>query len=217
MGDPRRNVWTVTAWVAGALVAVLGGLFVAALVSPEWAHRWLDEMRAGMRSPPPPTTVTEPGLPLPAAPAAPAASTATAPPAAPASAAAPADTPSAADAEAAAQALRMERVKAFVTQWAADWSAKELNGYFAAYHPAFRPEGGKTASAWASERKQRILSKKSIVVEVSDLKIVSATDEALTVSFVQRYQADRLASTSPKFLQISTRDGQWAILREYTP
>lgn len=110
-----------------------------------------------------------------------------------------------------------EQVQAFVGQWARHWSEKNTQAYLDAYAPHFQPEGGKSLAVWAQERKARILSKKKISVQVKSLGIVSVSEVGVTVSFTQVYEADQLVSTTPKVLVLGKRDGQWGILREFTP
>ena len=109
------------------------------------------------------------------------------------------------------------QVTQFVSQWALDWSQKNVDAYFSAYASNFVPEGGKSRAEWAQERRQRIVSKKKISVQIKSLGIVSSNETGLTVSFVQIYEADQLTSTTQKILLIGQREGQLGILREFTP
>lgn len=110
-----------------------------------------------------------------------------------------------------------QQIQAFVNGWAASWSSKNLEAYFAAYSDKFLPENQKKLSDWALERKQKILAKSKISVQVSELTIMSADQHGLTVSFTQTYDADTIHIVSPKVLILSHQDDAWKIIREYTP
>lgn len=100
-----------------------------------------------------------------------------------------------------------------VKAWAAAWSRRDMTAYVAAYAGDFT---GQAAShkAWEQERRDRITSKKSIRVAVSDLKISVNGDKA-TARFRQTYESDALSTTSRKTLELArTGAGKWVIRRE---
>lgn len=100
-----------------------------------------------------------------------------------------------------------------VKAWAAAWSRRDMAAYVAAYSGDFT---GQTSShkAWEQERHDRIASKKSIQVGVSDLKIAVNGDKA-TAKFRQTYESDALSTTSRKTLELArTGAGKWVIRRE---
>lgn len=142
---------------------------------------------------------------LPTAPvAAPSKPAAVSPPAA-ASKPAPAEAKPAANASA--------EVEHAVKAWALAWSRRDVAAYVAAYAGDFT---GQAAShkAWEQERRDRIVSKKSIQVAVSDLKISVNGDKA-TAKFRQTYESDALSTTSRKTLELArTAAGKWVIRRE---
>lgn len=110
-----------------------------------------------------------------------------------------------------------QQVQAFVGQWATHWSARNLDGYLSSYAEGFQPENKKSLAEWRQERKQRILSKSKITVQIRDFMIVSSDHAGLKVHFTQIYEADGLRNTGPKVLMLSKLDGNWKILREYAP
>ncbi len=114
------------------------------------------------------------------------------------------------------------QIHAFVQNWAASWSAKNLDAYFSAYALQFQPEGGKTRQVWKKEREQKILSKTKISVLISDFVIMSSDSAGTILRFNQIYEAnrhasDRFQSTTPKVLVVKHMDDDWKIIREYTP
>ncbi len=169
-------------------------------------------------APPAPTPAPAAAAPKPAAPAptkpAPALSPAPAPaPATPAPAPAPAPAPTPAPAPAATTAGAAE-VEAAVTAWANAWSRRDVPAYLNAYTRDFFGTA-KSRKAWEAERRARIVGKKSISVEVSDLTTRVQGDKA-TVQFRQAYRADTLSVAGRKTLELVRSNGRWLIQKEST-
>ena len=197
---------------AGRGAKATGGAPAASLSSTVAAAR--ATVQAAPAPAPKPATVVA-AAPAPAAPkpaTAPAPAPAAVPPApapAPAQAVkAPAPPPAAA---AAADAQR--DVQAAVQAWAQAWSRKDVDGYFAAYTPAF--DGGKGRKAWQDERRSRIVGKRSIKVGISALSVEVNGDKAVA-KFRQDYAADALNVSSRKTLDLVRQGGKWLIVREST-
>jgi ketosteroid isomerase-like protein len=106
-------------------------------------------------------------------------------------------------------------VSAVLQEWAAAWSAKDLNAYLANYSPDFTSADGKTRPAWDELRKQRITSKSSISVNLTDIKITVSGDTA-TAEFTQQYDSNALKETSKKALTLEKRGTAWLIAKEVT-
>ncbi|WP_243392771.1 YybH family protein [Kinneretia aquatilis] len=125
---------------------------------------------------------------------------------------APAAKPEASKAENSAAADR-QAVENTMLAWAKAWSSRDMNGYYAAYAPDFK---GKSPSrkAWEQERRDRITSKKSIKVTLSDIKVKVSGDKA-TVSLRQDYNSDALSVKSGKSFTLNRgRNGRWQISDE---
>ena len=105
-------------------------------------------------------------------------------------------------------------VTAAVQSWASAWSRKDMANYVGAYVRDFKGSDA-SASAWQSNRRERIISKRRISVEVSGLKIDIVKDVA-KVSFRQAYSADLLRVSSQKTLELEQRSGKWLIRKEST-
>ena len=103
-------------------------------------------------------------------------------------------------------------VNAAVRAWAAAWARKDIDAYFEAYVPDFRGSE-RTPAAWEHSRRQRILGKSRISVEVSGLTIEVAGDRA-RASFRQDYAADSLVVSNQKTLELIKRGGRWLIRKE---
>lgn len=88
-----------------------------------------------------------------------------------------------------------------------------MDHYLDAYAPNFSPPEQQPRSKWEADRRQRILSKKSISVELRQLKI-SASGKTGTVQFQQIYTSDNFTGNSRKTLEMVKQGGRWLIVRE---
>jgi ketosteroid isomerase-like protein len=102
-----------------------------------------------------------------------------------------------------------------VQAWAAAWSKRDMNAYLAAYAGDFTGQSG-SRKAWEEDRRQRIVTKPSIKVTVSDLRVTVDGNKA-TAQFRQHYEAGALNTSSRKTLDLA-KDGRghWVIKREST-
>lgn len=88
-----------------------------------------------------------------------------------------------------------------------------MKDYYKAYAPEFKGKSG-SRKAWEEDRRARILGKKKIKVELSNVKIKLNGDKA-SVSFRQDYNSDSLDVKSSKTLQlIKSKSGAWLITQE---
>lgn len=142
---------------------------------------------------------------------------ATAPPAMPAVAAAPeaAPGPRAASALPTHAGGSSSEVEAAVNDWAAAWSARNVQGYLNAYGKDFAPPGKMSRKAWEDERRSRILGKSRISVKTSGLS-VSVDGAKAVAKFKQSYSADKLNVSSRKVLELVKSGNRWLIVREST-
>ncbi len=103
-------------------------------------------------------------------------------------------------------------VNAAVRAWAAAWARKDIDGYFEAYVPDFRGNE-RSPAAWEHSRRQRILGKNRISIEISGLTVEVNGDRA-RASFRQDYVSDALNTSDQKTLELVKRGGQWLIRKE---
>lgn len=126
----------------------------------------------------------------------------------------PAPTPAAvAPTAVAANPEGSQEVIAAVQAWAKAWASKDTASYFNAYSDKFTPSNKQSRKAWEAERTDRIVSKRSITVDVSDFE-VKATDSKASVSFRQNYKAGSLVANSRKTLEMQRQNSRWLIVRE---
>lgn len=105
-------------------------------------------------------------------------------------------------------------VEKAVAAWAKAWEQQNMTAYYAAYSHQFEPQGSSLA-AWKTERKDRIVGKPAITLEVRDLKIALQGDRA-TANFRQHYASGSYKATARKTLSLQREGDKWRILREGT-
>lgn len=163
---------------------------------------------------PTPVPPSPPAPPVVAAPAAAAPAT----PAAPAQVARPADEknetkPAPASKTDRTDTADAEAVRRAVLAWAKAWGRKDMDNYLDAYASQFVPAERMSRSKWESERRLRILSKKSISVEIRQLK-VSVDGKNASAQFQQIYASDNFTGNSQKTLDMVRHGNRWLIVRE---
>jgi len=135
------------------------------------------------------------------------------PPPAPTPAVKPAPTPAPAPAPVVASANAVGEVDAAVRAWASSWSRRDMNGYLGAYTPDYTA-GGKSHKAWEEDRKARILPRKRISVDISELR-VSVNGDKAQARFKQVYESDALTTSGHKTLDlVRSPSGKWLIKQE---
>jgi len=104
-------------------------------------------------------------------------------------------------------------VRSAITAWAKAWSQKDMNRYLAAYGSSFTPPEKMSRAKWESDRRVRIVSKKTISVDVNNLKI-EVTGNKATAHFQQVYESDNFKGNSHKTLEMVKLGDRWFIARE---
>jgi tetratricopeptide (TPR) repeat protein len=158
----------------------------------------------------PPAPVAKPA-PLPPPAPAPAPKPVARPAPAPAPAAAPVPAP--APTPTVASGNGISEVDAAVHAWAAAWSRRDMAGYLGAYTPDYATSG-KSHKAWEDDRRARIVPRKHIAVEISDLR-VSVNGDKAQAHFKQTYESDSLTTSGHKTLElVRSPSGKWLIKQE---
>ncbi len=106
-------------------------------------------------------------------------------------------------------------VERAVHAWAKAWEGKDMPAYLDAYSDKFSPAGGGSLAAWKESRRQRIVGKQSINVDVRNLQVTVDGDQA-TAKFRQHYTAGSLNTATRKTLVLQHEKGGWHIVRETT-
>lgn len=105
---------------------------------------------------------------------------------------------------------------AALKNWAAAWTAKDVDGYLEAYDIDFLPPRDLTRAQWEAERRLRLRRPRVISVELSDFEVSSTGGDSLTVKLLQRYRSDSYRDTTRKGFILVQRNGEWKIGDEYT-
>lgn len=100
-------------------------------------------------------------------------------------------------------------------QWSLAWRQQEVAQYLGMYADDFTPAGNMSRQAWAQSRSTRILGKKNIRHEISDLTLQMGKTTVM-VKFTQIYQDERIKAVDQKTMQWTQRDGRWWIVSEKT-
>ena len=100
-----------------------------------------------------------------------------------------------------------------LTAWAKAWSAKDIAGYLAAYDADFHAPGGDRAT-WAQKRRQRLRKPQWIQVRLDQIQVTPRTDDAVTITALQRYRSNTFQSTVRKRWRLRLDNGVWRIVAE---
>ena len=103
-------------------------------------------------------------------------------------------------------------IESAIDAWAYAWVHQNMDGYYAAYSSKFAPDKG-DLSSWKAERRDRILSKQTITLDVNNLKI-SVNGSRATARFRQNYSADNYKDSTLKTLELQREGDKWLIVRE---
>ncbi len=101
-----------------------------------------------------------------------------------------------------------------LNNWAAAWSSKDMDKYFASYADSFKPAKGESRKNWEQTRRQRIERPSKINVEVANPKIMVEDASNAKVTFKQYYRADGKPIRTDKTLIMKKVDGAWLIDQE---
>ncbi|MGV1044522.1 L,D-transpeptidase Cds6 family protein [Limnohabitans sp.] len=104
-------------------------------------------------------------------------------------------------------------VRNAISAWAKAWSQKDMTRYLAAYASSFTPPDKMPRVKWENDRRTRIVSKKTINVDVNNLKIEASVNKA-TARFQQIYESDNFKGNSHKTLEMIKQGDRWLITRE---
>jgi len=110
-------------------------------------------------------------------------------------------------------AMAQAEVTEAISNWAAAWSARDVEGYLSFYSANFELPGALSRAQWESQRRSRIANKSNIEVDISNLNVQVNGAEA-TAEFDQAYKADKYSDNVRKTLRLVKEDGRWKIVTE---
>lgn len=99
-----------------------------------------------------------------------------------------------------------------VLDWAAAWSAKNVERYADFYAPGFA--AATSRDQWLAQRRARITRPGTLFVEVAELKVVQTGPNKASATFRQRYTSDTFKEDALKSLDWEKLNGRWQIVRE---
>ncbi len=117
-----------------------------------------------------------------------------------------------------ARDLRVELANA-VSAWAAAWSEQRVKNYLSFYAADFQPTGFSSREAWEATRRQRVAAPSFIEVDIDlgSMRVTEIGPDQASATFVQRYRSDRYGDTVEKTLVFVREDGGWRIRTERSP
>lgn len=98
--------------------------------------------------------------------------------------------------------------------WAQAWSKQDSEAYLSFYSGAFDPPENLSSTAWANQRKKRLVAPTFIRITLSKIETTALDNKFVSVSFTQHYRSDRYSDTTRKLLLLKNEEGQWRILQE---
>lgn len=101
-----------------------------------------------------------------------------------------------------------------IDDWAAAWSAKDVDKYLSFYASDFTVPDGMSRAEWEAMRRDRISKPQHIQIGIKILTIQFPDDTHATAKFRQSYRASHLRTNGTKTLQLVRTDGKWLIQDE---
>jgi tetratricopeptide (TPR) repeat protein len=108
---------------------------------------------------------------------------------------------------------RERNVLSAIQDWKIAWESKDMDSYISSYSPDFVYPNAMTKSQWEKYRTNRIVSKKTISISISDIKLRLKKDKVIA-TFIQNYKSGKLNQTSNKTLIFFKEKNHWLILEE---
>lgn len=106
------------------------------------------------------------------------------------------------------------QIENFVNNWAAAWSAMNVQDYLASYLPDFKPPG-MNREEWVKQRTDRIQRPGRIKIRLSQLSVSMQDASHATVSFTQDYRSDNYRDRQKKILLLIKPSERWLIAEEH--
>jgi len=100
-----------------------------------------------------------------------------------------------------------------LVRWVNAWSSRNVDDYLACYASDFSIPNGGSRADWENERRNKIIKKASILVELKQLKI-TITDNEAKASFRQIYTANGKVIRSNKSMSLRRYGNGWLIVKE---
>lgn len=106
-------------------------------------------------------------------------------------------------------------ISEIIAEWSSSWATQDFARYSSFYSRDFSSDRYATLSAWLKFRRSRIVGRQDIDVDVHDLKLIDASNQAMAFDFVQRWSSGSRQIYSVKRMTLTQETpGWWSISRE---
>ncbi len=105
------------------------------------------------------------------------------------------------------------QVQEFLENWAASWSAHNVDRYLSFYDAAFEPSGGIARNEWETQRRRRLQAPGDIEIGLSDFQIRKDGDLYI-VEVMQSYSSQRYSDVTRKQFTLVNNGAELKIIRE---
>ncbi|MDX8409119.1 MAG: SPOR domain-containing protein [Mariprofundales bacterium] len=109
---------------------------------------------------------------------------------------------------------KVAAVRATLERWRQAWSARDADGYLAAYSDQFVPTRSRSLDVWRQQVKQVFTSKTFVKVILDAVVLRVLEDDRVEVVCFQRFLSNNYRSNDHKRLIFAKQDGEWRIVRE---
>jgi len=100
-------------------------------------------------------------------------------------------------------------------QWRKAWVEQDVEAYFSAYAEQFEPEKSYAdLAAWKASRRNAIVYKKNIHIDIQDLRITHLEEDRARLEFTQIYNSKAIHERDRKLLLMQRFASNWRIIRE---
>lgn len=115
-----------------------------------------------------------------------------------------------------ASATTSAELQRIVQAWAKAWEAQNMQAYFGAYSPQFKPADGSSLAQWKQQRTERTVGRPAITVQLRNVRVTDVREDSALVRFHQTYTSGALRAATQKTLQMKKEGGKWRIVSERT-
>ncbi|MDC0948227.1 hypothetical protein OAS86_02630 [Gammaproteobacteria bacterium] len=110
--------------------------------------------------------------------------------------------------------VQRAEIEVVIEQWRTHWVDQDVENYLARYSNDFRPDDGRSRSAWVDKRSGALTRPSAIAVLVSDLEFLPTSEGRATARFRQLYQSSNYSDEVVKELKFQREQSGWKIIGE---
>ncbi|MBT9567504.1 MAG: hypothetical protein IV085_04325 [Thiobacillus sp.] len=119
--------------------------------------------------------------------------------------------------DAAAKVVPQEaQVREMLERWRQAWSDRAVGTYLGFYSAQFAPADGTKRSMWEDSRRQNLLSRSTIDIQLHDITVTPLDDRQVKVTLLQDYESGSYQETrQPKTFLLTLDGNEWRIAGEW--